>query len=172
VAAPGGSLIPFFKAELPESQISVIDILGARIEHGKRRFPGVDFRQGDARSLPYADASFDVVFSGTLFLTIPDDALAAQIAREMARVVKPGGHIICTEWTFLDPRNRDYKATGWKHLRALFPSSLEHVFQERGALISPLGRKLSKYEPWAYFVVQAVLPLLETGRVFAMKKHR
>jgi len=45
----------------------------------------------DAASLPYANASFDVVFSHFLFiwLSTPQNAL-----REMHRVTKPDGHII------------------------------------------------------------------------------
>ncbi len=53
-----------------------------------------DFAQGDATRLPLADASFDVVTSQTVLMHLdrPLDAL-----REMLRVLKPGGLLVCVE---------------------------------------------------------------------------
>jgi ubiquinone/menaquinone biosynthesis C-methylase UbiE len=50
----------------------------------------VDWREGDAESLPYADAEFDVVVSqfGHMFAPRPELAVS-----EMLRVLKPGGTI-------------------------------------------------------------------------------
>lgn len=48
----------------------------------------VGFRQGDALDLPFADASFDVVWSEHAAMNIPDKA---RLYSEMFRVLKPGG---------------------------------------------------------------------------------
>jgi len=48
----------------------------------------VDFRQGDATDLPFADQSFDVVWTEHVAMNIPDKA---RLYREMHRVLKPGG---------------------------------------------------------------------------------
>lgn len=52
--------------------------------------------EGDAESLPYADASFDAVMSliGSMFAPRPE-----LVASEMIRVCKPGGKIIMGNWT-------------------------------------------------------------------------
>jgi SAM-dependent methyltransferase len=52
--------------------------------------------EGDAESLPYADASFDVVVRllGALFAPRPE-----LVAAELRRVCKPGGRIIMSNWT-------------------------------------------------------------------------
>jgi len=52
--------------------------------------------EGDAESLPYPDASFDVVLSllGAMFAPQPE-----VVAVEMMRVCKPGGHIVMANWT-------------------------------------------------------------------------
>jgi SAM-dependent methyltransferase len=49
---------------------------------------------GDARTLPYPDAAFDVVTSMTVIHNIPDPAGRLAAIAEMWRVVKPGGQIL------------------------------------------------------------------------------
>lgn len=48
----------------------------------------VDFRQGDATGLPFADAPSDIVWSKHAAMNIPDKP---KLYREMCRVLKPGG---------------------------------------------------------------------------------
>lgn len=48
----------------------------------------VDYRQGDATSLPFPDASFDIVWTEHAAMNIPDKP---KLYREMHRVLKPGG---------------------------------------------------------------------------------
>lgn len=48
----------------------------------------VEYRQGDATSLPFEDQSFDVVWTEHVAMNIPDKA---RLYREMHRVLKPGG---------------------------------------------------------------------------------
>jgi len=59
---------------------------------------GVDVRwdEGDAEALPYRDGSFDVVLSTFGVIFAPRHQVAA---RELARVVRPGGRICLTAWT-------------------------------------------------------------------------
>lgn len=53
----------------------------------------VETQDSDARSLPFADASFDVVLSSLVLHNIPNQAGRRQAVREIARVLKPGGHV-------------------------------------------------------------------------------
>lgn len=48
----------------------------------------VDYRQGDATSLPFDDSSFDVVWTEHVAMNIPDKP---RLYQEMHRVLKPGG---------------------------------------------------------------------------------
>ena len=50
-------------------------------------------RDGDARWLPLADETFDVVVSSLVLHNIRDAAERERAVREMARVLKPGGHL-------------------------------------------------------------------------------
>lgn len=56
----------------------------------------IDFTEGDAESMPYADASFDAVVSmyGVMFAPRPE-----QVVNELRRVTKPGGFIAMANWT-------------------------------------------------------------------------
>ena len=54
----------------------------------------VVFKEGDARQMPFADASFDVVLSsGAVHHIISGREEFDQLLKEMVRVLKPGGHV-------------------------------------------------------------------------------
>jgi demethylmenaquinone methyltransferase/2-methoxy-6-polyprenyl-1,4-benzoquinol methylase len=54
----------------------------------------------DAHRLPFADASFDAVTSGFLLRNLTDLPVAF---REMARVLRPGGRVVCLDMTPAPP---------------------------------------------------------------------
>ncbi|WP_395293775.1 class I SAM-dependent methyltransferase [Kitasatospora hibisci] len=72
----------------------------------------VSFRTGDAEQLPFDDGSFDAVVSECAFCTFPDKPTAA---REIARVLRPGGRAGLTDVTLhpdeLPPQLADL--AGW-----------------------------------------------------------
>ncbi|MCA9522986.1 MAG: methyltransferase domain-containing protein [Myxococcales bacterium] len=57
----------------------------------KARSKGLDVVQGSATALPFEDQSFDLSYSVKVLAHVPDIRLALA---EMARVTRPGGHII------------------------------------------------------------------------------
>lgn len=78
------------------AQVTGIDLTPAMIEQARARqaangFANLDWRVGDATTLPFADASFDRVMTRYSFhhLREPGRALA-----EMRRVCRPGGRIV------------------------------------------------------------------------------
>lgn len=56
----------------------------------------VEWVDGDAAALPFANASFDTVVCTFVLCTIPD---AVGAAHEMARVLRPGGELLFAEHT-------------------------------------------------------------------------
>lgn len=60
----------------------------------------IEYAAGDATNLPFADDEFDCVTVAFGLRNMPDRLRAL---REMARVVRPGGKLVCLEMTF--PRN-------------------------------------------------------------------
>jgi SAM-dependent methyltransferase len=95
---------------IPEAQhgaeVLGVDIASNLVEAGNRRAKALGltncrFQEGDASNLEgLADSSFDLLVSifGAMFAPRPRD-----VAREMVRVVKPGGRIIMGNWIPGDP---------------------------------------------------------------------
>jgi len=72
------------------------DLLAAASARAETEGLPISYRRGDAEALPFDDASFDAVVS-TVGVMFASDQEAA--ARELARVVKPGGRLAITTWT-------------------------------------------------------------------------
>ncbi|HET9800553.1 MAG TPA: methyltransferase domain-containing protein [Chthoniobacterales bacterium] len=72
-----------------------LDFSTEMIAIAKEMWPGIEFREGDAQNLPFADANFDRVVANfsLLHLAQPERAMA-----EAARVLKPGGRFAFTTW--------------------------------------------------------------------------
>jgi SAM-dependent methyltransferase len=68
-----------------------IDLMDERIVRARNRDPRLELVTGDASELPWADESFDLVTQFTCLSSILDPALRRRIAREMWRVLRPGG---------------------------------------------------------------------------------
>lgn len=81
---------------------------------------------GDALALPFSDGSFDRVVNGFLLRNVADLPLAL---REMARVLRPGGRLVCLEITH--PPSRLFKT--------LFLPYFYHCVPRLGALVSGDG---------------------------------
>jgi arsenite methyltransferase len=58
----------------------------------------VDLKSDDARKLGFPDASFDVILSNLCIHNIPEAEGRAQACREIARVLKPGGIALISDF--------------------------------------------------------------------------
>jgi len=82
------------------AQVTGVDIATGLLEDAERQAAAEQLRirylQGDAEELSFEDASFDAIVStyGVMFASRPEAA-----AKEMARVIRPGGRIALTTWT-------------------------------------------------------------------------
>jgi SAM-dependent methyltransferase len=77
--------------------VEACDIAEAMVERGRARTgPSVEWRHADVQALPYDDGSFDVVLSAFGAALAPR---ARRAARELVRVLRPGGRLAFAAWT-------------------------------------------------------------------------
>lgn len=148
-----------------------VDLLPDRIARAKALSPpGMDFRVGNALSLDFSEGSMDLVAASTVFSSVLDPAVRLALAREMARVVRPGGYVMIFDYAVSHPRNPDTTGIGKKEIIRLFPHlKLLHTFK----LIfpPPLLRLLpTKLLPLAH-LLEVIMPFISTHRLFLLKKQ-
>lgn len=78
------------------ANVIALDFSQGMVEQGRLRHPDLEFVQGDAEKLPFADDEFDAVTIsfGLRNVQHPEQALA-----EMYRVLKPGGRLVICEFS-------------------------------------------------------------------------
>jgi ubiquinone/menaquinone biosynthesis C-methylase UbiE len=83
----------------PDGRLDIFDLQQEMLDHTMRRasqagIGNVSPTQGDARSLPYDDATFDAAYLVTVLGEIPDQR---QALLELRRVLKPEGRLVVGE---------------------------------------------------------------------------
>ena len=67
-----------------------VDLSPGMLERARER--GLEVHEGNATELPFEDDSFDTVVCFKVIANVED---VEKALREMARVVRPGGHVVC-----------------------------------------------------------------------------
>lgn len=72
-----------------------VDFAAAMVAQARERYPDLEYREGDAEALPFADSSFDAIVMnfGLLHVGRPEQALS-----EACRVLRAGGRVGFTVW--------------------------------------------------------------------------
>jgi SAM-dependent methyltransferase len=87
------------RAARAKADVTALDLSEVMVETARRRSEAkglsISYDVGDCENLPYADGSFDVVSSSVGVIFAPDHPA---VARELARVVRPGGRLGLTSW--------------------------------------------------------------------------
>jgi SAM-dependent methyltransferase len=76
-------------------QVVGLDLNEGMLAVAARSEPKIAWRRGDAASLPFEDASFDVVVSQFALMYFPDRVASL---REMWRTLAPGGRLAVAVW--------------------------------------------------------------------------
>ncbi len=74
----------------------------------------VDLKSDDARKLSFPDASFDVILSNLCIHNIPQAEGRAQACREIARVLKPGGIALISDFINTGAYQKTFASCGLK----------------------------------------------------------
>lgn len=143
---------------------------------------------GDGTGLPFGDDTFDAIVCSEVMEHIPDDSAAA---RELARVLKPGGLLAVTVPTFLPERicwalSDEYHAPFVEggHVRIFTEAELKNRFETAGLVSEGTHKAHALHSPYWWLkcavgptnddnpLVQAYLKLLTWDIVEAPKATR
>jgi ubiquinone/menaquinone biosynthesis C-methylase UbiE len=151
-----GSMARLIAAAEPGATIVGVDLREAYLDYARRQaisqnLANVTFKEGDVCALPFADATFDIVWHKYLLQWVADP-LAAM--REFARVTRPGGLVVSCNFDGLAVVNEPPDP-------AIQPLA-EYVFK---SLVDPfIGRRLAGMSRQAGLIDIAVA--MEADNVF------
>lgn len=160
----GGWLLEF--AQWGAEKLHGLDLDPGRLEIAGRALSGADLRCGDAQALPWRDQSFDLVSQFTMFTSVLDAGMKRAIAREMLRVLKPGGVILWYDFRVNNPANRHVRGIGAAEIRSLFPGC--DVKLKSTTLAPPLARRLVPLT-WTGALLLEKIPWLRTHYVAVIR---
>jgi len=89
--------------QITRAHVYGLDQAEGMLAKAQRKNPNIDFRQGDAQQLPYADARFDFVYMTDVIHHVPD---IHRLFAEVRRVLKPNGTacIVTQSYTQIERR--------------------------------------------------------------------
>lgn len=98
LATGTGDIAALMKETHPGAEVLGADFSLGMLKEAQRRFDGrgIDWQACDANVLPFRSNTFDAVTFGYLLRNV-DDALV--VLKEVHRVLKPGGRVVCLDTT-------------------------------------------------------------------------
>jgi demethylmenaquinone methyltransferase/2-methoxy-6-polyprenyl-1,4-benzoquinol methylase len=108
-AGTGRATVGLVLAVGETGKVDALDLSDAMLSQARSKveklglYDRVNFKQGNAKELPYPDETFDLVYNGYMFDLIPLDGFLP-ILKEMRRVLKPGGKLVLVNMSKPDDR--------------------------------------------------------------------
>ncbi len=158
--------------EFGAKEVYGIELLENRVAIAKSSYPQIKIIEGNAVNLPYKDNSFDLVTQFMCMSSVLDQQMRLEVAKEMWRVLKPGGGIL---WYDLRPFFETFTKGNFsqgihridlKELKQLFPLG---ELKYKGV---SLVLKLANFSDKSYFLsyLFSLFPFFRTHYLVFIKK--
>jgi ubiquinone/menaquinone biosynthesis C-methylase UbiE len=148
--APGPGYFAIEMAKLGKRSVTGLDISKTFVEiarkNAQKEGVQVDFQQGNASRMPFAEASFDLVLCRAAFKNFSEPSAAL---REMRRVLRPGGRAV-----IIDLRRDAPRESIDSYIDTLGVSTLNALFMKWTFRSMLLKRAYTK-EQFAQFIVES-----------------
>lgn len=155
----GWDLLELLALGASAERIVGVDLLAPRLHRARRMLPAAALGRANGGALPFRDAAFDVILQFTVFSSILDPGLRRIVARELGRVLRPGGSLVWYDLQVDNPRNPDVRRVSRAELAALFPG---YGLSARSiTLAPPIARRLAPLS-WLAAAAASRLPFLRT----------
>jgi SAM-dependent methyltransferase len=150
-----------------EEQLTGVDLRGGALNEARARFPRAKLVEANAEALPLPDETFDLVAMFTVMSSVLSPGVRQAIARETARVLRPGGLVLWYDMRRANPWNPNVRAVSTTELLELFPG-----FDSRfvaATLLPQLARRLGPVTKPLFSVLHAV-PAMRSHWLGTLKK--
>jgi len=163
----GETLLEFLGYGVKPERLHGADLLFQRLKEAHTLLPHLSLTCADGQHLPYASEVFDLVLQYTVFSSILDEKIKVNLAREILRVLKPGGLILWYDF-WLNPINQQTRGMRPVEIRHLFPACTFEF--HRITLAPPLTRRLAPIS-WLACALLEKLKVLNTHYLVAIRKQ-
>lgn len=141
------------------ARLAGVDVSPGMLGVARRSLPGATLVEADARSLPFADGSVDLLTCVTGLHLVPD---TGRVVAEWARVLRPGGAVVTATYAEFDAGRHNREVTSGQP--AAYPMRHEpfRTPQALGSAVAGAGLAIRRHTTWTDG--HEVLLLAELGR--------
>jgi len=164
----GSTLRQFLEYDADPAELWGIDLLPAFVQQARSASGSLQVICGSAADLPFPEGSFDFVSQFMLFTSVLSVEMKRNIAREISRVLVPGGKLLWYDFAFNNPANPDVRGIRLAEVRRLFPGF--SMTSRRITLAPPLGRTIGHLGPTIYYLTSKIR-FLCTHYLCLLEKH-
>ena len=154
---------------VPAENLYGIDLLPERIAAAREAYPGIHFAAANAEQMGFQDGMFDLVLVVTVFSSILEEEMRTRVAREIDRVLKPGGAVVWYDFRYNNPANPHVRGVKKRQIQQLFPTC--RVRLETLTVLPALARRLGKLTPLLYPLLSWI-PFLRTHALGVLAKPK
>lgn len=134
----GGVLLEMLSSGVMGCNLHGADLLFDRLQLARQNLT-VPLACADGQNLPYASHSFDLVMQFTVFSSVLDDKVRANLAAEMMRVARPNALMLWYDF-WLNPTNKQTRGLRPAEIRQLFPNCA--IEFHKITLAPPIARRI------------------------------
>src|SRR4051812_8728073 len=142
-----------------------LDISGRLLAVGRSKYPDIAFLQGDIERMPFKTGSFDGALLSGVVHHLPDPS---QCAREVFRILRPGGRFVAFDpnrmnpfmWLYRDRSSPFYSSVGvTQNERPVLAREVASIFGKAGFRVGTDYLSNLQYRYIAFGRVRWLLPL-------------
>ncbi len=163
----GKRLLDYVRWGAPPDHLFGIDLMECLVRTARSILPLTGLVVSSAGNLPFRDSYFDLVTQFYMFTSILDPELRKAAAREIWRVLRPGGALLWHDFRYPSPGNPNVRPVGRREIVNLFPEAVITI--RSTTLAPPLARTLARYSMLACEAA-ALLPFLRTHYAALIRK--
>ena len=152
---------------VPQRDLHGIELDGSKVDIARQCLPRADLRVGDATDLPWQSGHFQLVIVSTVISSILDGRVRQVLAREIVRVLRPGGALLFYDFARNSPANRQVRKVSRAELRSLFPELSGRI--RSVTLAPPISRLIAPWS-WTLAALCQAVPLLRTHLLAVLVK--